>query len=561
MKKRGCKFSKKVMVLLLSTIVCGGMFAGCGNPGEKTDETKTQLYVGNFDAGFGNQWLYDIAEKFEAEYAGASYEAGKTGVQIFVDPQTSYAGTTLKDSIAKNKNDVFFTEQVYYDEMVKNNLLLDISDVVKGEAKTGEGTLESKLPTYQKDILETDGKYYALPHYQIFSGLVYDMDLFENELLYFSDTVASGQRKFVTSKTEKRSPGPNGIYENNGGDDGFPQTFDEFKRLIKYMAEEKQITPFIWAGVNSKSYLHKMASSIASAYNGEVGQYSQAIFDSQGQELEVVTDFNGDTPIIEKKSFTQADGYYSKQLAGTYYALDLIEYVLDGEYYTDSSAGSSTQIQAQEEYIYSYLEGEPIGFLLEGGYWEGEAAAAIERSIQDFGEAEEGELVNAANRNFGMFPFPSAEGVTATMTDTAGAYAFINANIKDEAHTVKLAKDFLKYCYTNQAQGEFFAETGAPRSMNFNLDTGVYNTLTTYQKSLWEQREANGWTAIYSSNSVFLKSMSKFSLMPNTSFWESTINDQPYKTMYSAIGEDGVSAKDYFKGLWVQSDWASKYNK
>ena len=35
----------------------------------------------------------------------------------------------------------------------------------------------------------SDGKYYGLPHYESFFGIIYDVDMFEEELLYFADEV------------------------------------------------------------------------------------------------------------------------------------------------------------------------------------------------------------------------------------------------------------------------------------------------------------------------------------------------------------------------------------
>ena len=45
-----------------------------GQYDEKVDEGKTQLYVSNYDGGFGSQWLMDLKEAFETANAGVSFE-------------------------------------------------------------------------------------------------------------------------------------------------------------------------------------------------------------------------------------------------------------------------------------------------------------------------------------------------------------------------------------------------------------------------------------------------------------------------------------------------------
>ena len=46
---------------------------------EKVDKGKTQLYVSNYDGGFGSQWLMDLKKEFEATNANVSFESGKMG--------------------------------------------------------------------------------------------------------------------------------------------------------------------------------------------------------------------------------------------------------------------------------------------------------------------------------------------------------------------------------------------------------------------------------------------------------------------------------------------------
>ena len=66
-------------ITLAAALAAGSMygFAGCGEViSQSVDETKTQLYVGNYDGGVGTQWLYDAADRFEEIFADYEFEPG-----------------------------------------------------------------------------------------------------------------------------------------------------------------------------------------------------------------------------------------------------------------------------------------------------------------------------------------------------------------------------------------------------------------------------------------------------------------------------------------------------
>ena len=84
MKKNKRALSLVMAVLCIGTSVVG---VGCNREsGEEINQDQTQLYISNFNAGFGGDWIDDVADKFEQQYAEHSFEDGKKGVQVVVDP-------------------------------------------------------------------------------------------------------------------------------------------------------------------------------------------------------------------------------------------------------------------------------------------------------------------------------------------------------------------------------------------------------------------------------------------------------------------------------------------
>ena len=89
----------------------------------------------------------------------------------------------------------------------------------------------NKLDESQQIALTAkNGSYYALPHYEIYTGLVYDADLFTEKAFYFAK--GGGW----TDEDSEKSCGPDGIY--NTYDDGLPSSYEEFYKMMDKMVDE-----------------------------------------------------------------------------------------------------------------------------------------------------------------------------------------------------------------------------------------------------------------------------------------------------------------------------------
>ena len=185
---------KKVASIMLAAALSLGTFgvlAGCGEviSGE-IDETKSQLYVGNYDGGVGTQWLYDAADRFEEMFATTEFEpgTGKVGVEVHVTPdKRNFHGDSLLNNMASSENQIFFTERASYETYATSGALVDLSDIVN-EPLTAFGEEESiadKLDDTMIDYLTLNGGIYTLPHYRLLAGIQYNVDLFEYYGFYY----------------------------------------------------------------------------------------------------------------------------------------------------------------------------------------------------------------------------------------------------------------------------------------------------------------------------------------------------------------------------------------
>ena len=565
---------KKIIALVGATTFLCGAFAGCnGGPAtggvtEKIDESKTQLYVSVFNGGIGTEWMTGIEKAFEEANKNICFEPGtdKMGVQIIATPSADNGKKISTNGLAGYSDEVFFTEIIPYYEWAQKGMIADISDVVESVAANGEGTIESKLSEQQQSKLTAvDGKYYALPHYETFMGVSYDVDLFETKMLYFSANPENGNNGFVTSKTEARSMGPDGKTGVENGvdysiDDGLPSTYEEFFKLCDYMLV-RNVTPFVWTGSHATGYTHYLLEAVFNAYSTKTEMSLPLTMDSGEESIRVISGFDASgNPTIENVQVDEESGYHVFQQAGRYYALNFLENILSKKdyYYTLSTNSTFSHYNAQEQFIYSSLENKPIAMLIDGTWWTNEADEAFERSVASYGS-------RAENRRFAWMPLPrkataaDTVGEEYAMKDALRSYAFINGNVKD-ANKLKLAKEFLKFCYSDAALQEFTVATGVPKGVKYSLTNEQKNGLSYYAQNIWSYK--NSYEVVYnlSDNKIFMNDENAFV----ADVWTTTVDGTDYLYPYSAFRSTtaNVTAAEYFKGMKVSaSDWANRYSK
>lgn len=551
------KLAKKICVLLALAILFSAvsvLFTGCGKDDViEVDKKKTQIYVYSYNGGVGNDWLDDTIKAFEAKYADVSFEEGKMGVQVIPDKQKATAISQV-DSFPNSSYDVIFNEALRYNEWAAKGNLLDLTDLVNEVGEDGK-TIVSKLSDDKVTSLTArDGKYYALPHYEAFRGVVYDVDLFEEYNLYFAEDRTYSE--FILNPGEPKSAGPDGAIGTS--DDGLPATYEEFFKLCDHMVE-LGIIPFIWSGAQSaySEFLLYALSDTMAGPDGAKLNYNYGV-NSNNNTTNIVTGFSGNKPVVESVAITEENGYLLRQSEAKYRALEFLFTIFNkSEYYYKDSMGTLTMsnIETQQTYVFSKLENEPIAMMIEGTFWEKEAADSIEMSISAYGEA-------AKDRNFGWMPLPgvysgtvnSKNGTKQVLNDYLNAYCGINA--KSTGASLEVAKLFVKFCYSDEGLNIFTKATGMLRGVNYELTDDTLAELSGFYKNLIELRNESHVITPMSESVMFINN--EHALTFHENYW----NSEDYIYPVAAFRGGLKSAQKYFEGMKMEQDeWVEKYGR
>ena len=490
---------------------------------DKVDQTKTQLYVYNYDGGFGTKWLNEVKGRFETTYADYQGKDGKVGVQVLVENGKN-DGNKLLDDINNNRNEIIFTENVSYYQFIAKRGMYDITDITTSTLSDYNESVSifDKLTKEQQDYFKTsDGKVYAVPYRSNFEGIIYDIDLFDVNGLYYAKggcpseystftqannaNKASGsfQAYLYTNLAGERSAGPDGLYGTK--DDGLPATYQEFYNLCDYMKSTFGITPFIWHGKaeSRPDYLYKLMEQLLADYEGLEGYNTYFTYNGEAKNLVESIDQNGNVVKKAPTKITMDNGYLVSHSAGRYYASTFMENIIKNSYYSSKSFnGTYTHLLAQEDYLKSKYEGNGAGaaFLVDGIWWENEAeATGIYKDMANI------EGAGRLERNFGILSLPKPTeneiGQVATYSDNLYSLGFINGNIKEEK--IELAKAFLRLCFTEAENVAFNVNTGCPRPMTYTMSEQDMAKLSPFGKEVYQIVQNNPIVYAFANNDVY----------------------------------------------------------
>jgi hypothetical protein len=462
--------------------------------------------------------------------------------------------------------------------------LYDLTDIVDDQLTDGK-TIDSKLYNDQKDLLTVkDDKYFALPTFAISTGLTVDTEILESGL-YFADQGGNDRlqgrvstytgkayagRYLINSPTDTKSPGPDGEY--NTADDGLPSTYEEFFYLLDCMVNAG-IHPMLFTG-KSTHYTNYLFQSLLSANSTKDELKTNFAFDSNGQAVKIVKDIKQDGTVeTEDVVITNQNGYLTTQQYNRYLALKFLNCLFTNKpYYVEelghnpATLGNTEAQKVFEESKFNATNGngKRIAMLIEGAYWYNEAEGELIESAGKFDGAD--------NRKFAYMPLPSKEtgtvneneGKPVALADALDYYLVANNNIKGDAEKEKLLKEFIKFMYTDEQLQNMTVNTGIPFALKYNLETTQYNSLDNYKKSLWNaykySMDNDTYVTPMSDSLIFLNNTELFSFKSTNKMFYSVVNGVERNNAYNAFTEYKISAKDYFKGMWISSsDWNTKY--
>lgn len=563
------KFMKKkiaCLILACLLVMTTSLVAACTRQKiDDVDSSKSTLWVNYFAGGFGKEWMESLEKRFEAAYADYSFEEGKKGVDIRLNPNKEL-GSAYLTKVDDIRDEVFFNENVDYYAWVKQGKVLDITDIVEtSNSNDGGKSIASKMTDAENNYYKVDGKYYALPHHEHQTGLIYDVDLFESEELYFAEGGAPSEDyasdkanhksysgSYAYTGTGDKSAGPDGVHGTS--DDGLPATYEEFFVLCDYMASkdsEIDITPFIWSGKNRADYTDWFLSEMAANYEGADQLSLNYTFSGTATNL-ISVDSTGKIVELDDTEINSDNGYMVYQSAGRYYALNFFKRLLagSGKYFqVDDCFGSLEHTEAQYKYLVGATKtgNTRYAFLMDGCWWENEATDSF-NSIVD----RNGNEYSKTSRRFAFLSLPKATneqiGDPFTIATTDVTLGFIKRSI--DPSKIELAKTFLQFCYTDESLIDFNNVSGTPAAIDYTLSKAQYNALSSFGKSLYNVKDQV--VAPYSTNTKFLNNNTKLNLR-----YTFTVGG---KRAVETLRSDTMTAESFFKSLYTErgeSFWKS----
>ena len=156
--------NRKSIINLIAVVAFGATLAtGCkpatfvpGGDSQQMDKSKTILYASNFNGAYGYKWLQEAAKRYEELHKDDVYQEGKKGVQIWIDNNKDGASSLIA-GMSSNRDDIFFTENAYFYDIVRSGYALDLTDIVTEKlSKYGEGFVLQYPDRYASNDMPQD---------------------------------------------------------------------------------------------------------------------------------------------------------------------------------------------------------------------------------------------------------------------------------------------------------------------------------------------------------------------------------------------------------------------
>ena len=562
-------YLKKALALSQTLLLFAGI-AGCaGNSTEEYDETKYHLYISAYDCGYGRAWLEMYEKEFEERYADYTFNDGtdRKGVDVHLDwNQVNLQGmiTSMKGS----QNQIYFNMMDYYDLVVSDNAL-DLTAILNEDmADVGEpgNTVLKKIPEDMKGYYGSvrQGKYYAVPSTETWNGINYDKDLFRTKRLYLASEWNDSVSVFTSGEEGDlpKSKGPDDIAGTY--DDGLPATISQFYDLLNQMTNVAGVTPFTFSA--NLGYAEMLPMALWANFEGK--EQMQLNFSLKGEAKDLIT-VSADgkvTQDAEPTVINDSNGYELTRQQGIYRALKVAEDLVDNNtgksYFSNNAfAGDQDHIAAQEEYLYSAIEGNPIAFLVEGSYWTAESAGVFNDITNSYGEGDE---YSVKKRNFAYMQLPHYDGsrVGEKQTIVAETLPCVAKGGQTDSD-YDLTRLFIKFINTDDMIYNYLVVAGYPRGVKAvrEMNAEEKASITPYAVSLLKAQQNSDILHDVSTNPLWVRNASgTMRFRTNKNGWcfrMNTTYQQPLRNMYND-GNGLITAYSFFNGMYstMKNDWS-----
>lgn len=553
---------KNFLTKALSLAMCALMVApvtACnlgGDTGEEVDNSKTQLNVFHYFAGFGDAWLLELADNFEKAYANVPFEDGKMGVQVHKRGEMrDFDATQMQSSTF----DVFFLEgpKDFYNIMATGAAEPLDSIMTTPNAEDSNQTIISKMTAQQQAAYTYNGHYYGIPHYEGNYGLIYNRDMFEENGFFFAANPdeETGER-FIASPTDEKTVGPDGKTGIIDGidysdDDGLPRTYEEFFYLCTEI-NARSIDPICWPGQYKQQHVVMLLDNVVSNNLGAEQANLRYTFNGEANNL-IVLDESGNPVknadgsfVTESMTINEGNAWNLARAKGVYDAFEFVQTILNNKDFYNEDAGENDGVSHTLNQQY-FLENGSLGkresaMLADGTWWQMEADAVFEdMEMRDENYSKE-------NRKFGWLPLPQANEAEAaklasgekklTFNDYLNAVSCVRSGLPEGVKKAALA--FLQYAYTDKALTDFTYTTGTTIGVDY-LDQIDRSKLNYYTASLINYLDKAEIVHQVSSTARFQKNQSNF--IPTKIYGSGN-----YVDILEGTWTGKLSTLNYFKG-------------
>lgn len=223
---------KKVALILAAALSLVGA-SGCGNGVEKSDEKKTVITIADWPSEEAGE-SYKKMEQYKADFM-----AENTDIVIETSTYRYATDTFLPKAMTGQLPTLFQTYYTEIDKIVEARYAADITEMMK------EFGMDEALYPNVRNVVEKDGKLYAIPVQLYIQGLICNIELFKQAGLVDEAGVPKFPQNYEelveTAKTIKQKTGKSGFAiptTSNGG--GWHFMNMAWSNGVEFMAYENE---------------------------------------------------------------------------------------------------------------------------------------------------------------------------------------------------------------------------------------------------------------------------------------------------------------------------------